>query len=90
MTKKFIIVSQVPLSNKIYIDWFIKDLITVYNKKLEYWFVSDTLKKNNDPFKLKTTYTKEIKNFEQFDKQIDKLKSFKVIFFSLLPLTKLN
>ncbi len=79
-----------PLSKKIYIDWFIKNLRTIYNKKLEYWFISDKLKKNNDPFKLKTTYTKEIKNFEQYDKQIDKLKSFKVIFLSLLPLTKIN
>lgn len=90
MTKKFIIISQVPLSNKIYIDWFIKDLRAIYNKKLEYWFISGTLKKNNDPFKLKTNFTKEIKNFEQFDKQIDKLKSFKVIFLSLFPLTKFN
>ena len=90
MNKKFIILSQVPLSKKIYRDWFVGDLIRLYNKNFEYWIINNDLKKNKDPSKINKHFIKKIRNYIEFNSKIKKYESKKIIFLSLLPLTNEN
>ena len=88
MIDKFIIISEAPLTNKIFRDWFVGDLIDLFKKNFEFWTVNKNFYKNKDPFKINKNYVKYIKNFDQYKNKIKENENEKVIFLFLLPLTK--
>ena len=71
--KKFIILSEVPLSKKIYKSWYINDLFKIFRKNIEFWDLSNfKYKKNKDPFKLKNKYIKKFDNLTEIKKELKK------------------
>ena len=59
--KRFIIISEVPLSNKIYKDWFVGHLIKIFKSKFEFWIINKNIKLNKDPFKINKKYVKKLR-----------------------------
>ena len=49
--KRFIIISEVPLSNKIYKDWFVGHLIKIFKSKFEFWIINKNIKQINTSLK---------------------------------------
>jgi hypothetical protein len=90
MIDKFIILSQAPLTNKIFRDWFVEDLIKLFKKNFEFWTINEKLHKNKDPFKINKNYVKHIKNLNQYRNKIKENENKKVIFLFVLPLTRNN
>ena len=88
MIDKFIILSEAPLTNKIFRDRFVEDLINLFKKNFEFWTINKKLHKNNDPFKINKNYVKHIKNLNQYKNKIKENENKKVIFLFLLPLNK--
>ena len=90
MIDKFIMLSQAPLTNKIFRDWFVGDLIKLFKKNFEFWTINKKLYKNKDPSKVNKHFVKKIRNYSEFNSKIKKYESKKIIFLSLLSLTSEN
>ena len=86
--KKFIILSEVPLSKKIYKSLYINDLFKIFRKNIEFWDLSNfKYKKNKDPFKLKNKYIKKFDNLTEIKKELKKDPTTKKIVMSLIPIS---